>query len=263
MLISDLPAANAIKVGRFYVKPPQFDETITRTCRRVFLEADVPGLQLGRSGTSTLLRFGGKNFVVATRHQLGIRSGERPSKAIVESVRIARGGSLLSNIPIGRCVYEIDQPNEESHDLLAFKVGDNWAGMAEDLPYFFPVEPLSEEDRRASFYVGNPTLDIVMGPYTETFGTEAQAPINIRRSIGSCQLDTTFRTHSRHFLRYLNTSSRTEMDGYSGGAVFSLVGEVGYHRTVLDGIIVRGGVEFIYVVDADYLVTMLSETANR
>ena len=49
------------------------------------------------------------------------------------------------------------------------------------------------------------------------------------------------------------------MDGYSGGAVFSLIGDLGNFELVLDGIIVRGGSEHIHIVDADYLVQIISK----
>ena len=70
-------------------------------------------------------------------------------------------------------------------------------------------------------------------------------------------IDKTFLTNIEYFRRYLHT--RPFVDGYSGGAVFSLIGELERLEIVLDGIIVRGGGQYIYIIDVDYLVKLITE----
>lgn len=73
-------------------------------------------------------------------------------------------------------------------------------------------------------------------------------------------LDAQFASHAEHFRRYTYARSDYEVNGFSGGAAFSLVGSLdrGW-KVVLDGVIVRGGNGYIYVVDSDYLLRALSE----
>jgi hypothetical protein len=53
------------------------------------------------------------------------------------------------------------------------------------------------------------------------------------------------------------------LDGHSGGAVFSLVGQLDTFEIVLDGIILRGGKEYIYAVNVDFLIGALTDHRTR
>ena len=119
MWIAGLPAANAVKVGGLILKPSSVADWLTGCCRLVLHEADDPALPLGRSGSATLVRYGGTDFVVTTRHQPGLKPGVVPPKAVLETIRISSGNAQLSNIPIGKCVYEEANPDQEYHDILA------------------------------------------------------------------------------------------------------------------------------------------------
>jgi hypothetical protein len=257
MLIRDYPSVNAIKVGRLYLKPSNVYDTITRCCRMILLEADDRTLPLGRSGSATLIRHGDINYVIATRHELGIRPGAGLPKEIVETIRISSGADRLTNIPLQRCIYETSNPDQEYHDILVFEVATAWDNQGVDTPYFFPLAPFSHTDRIKSFLIGYPTVDGVMDEYLETFSPETTGTIHIKRSIGNCDIDKTFLTNIEYFRRYLHT--RPFVDGYSGGAVFSLIGELERLEIVLDGIIVRGGGQYIYIIDVDYLVKLITE----
>jgi hypothetical protein len=259
MLIPDLPGANAIKVGRLYHKPGSVYDTLTRCCRMVFHEADDPSLPLGRAGSATLIRFCNTNYVIMTRHELRIRFGGKPPRDILETVRISSGKGQLTNIPIQRCKYEFSNLDQEYHDILVFQAADAWDTQSTDAPYFSPLAPFSRADRAKSFMVGYPTVDGVMDEYLENFTPNSAGTIHIKRSIGDCDIDSGFASNARYFKRYLHSHPQRVVDSYSGGAVFSLIGQLENLEIVLDGIIVRGGSQHIYIVDVDYLVKAIAD----
>ena len=258
MLIRDLPAHNAIKIGRLFHKPRDIEEILTMSCRMVLFEAPDRSVPLGRGGSSTLLRHRGTDYIVATRHQLGIKPGVPLPISILDTLRISTGEGVLSNIPVKRVVYETGNPDEEFHDVLIFKVADEWEHRHRDRPYFFQLAPFSRQQRTKSFLVGYPSIDVVMEEYLADFQPGQPGTVHIKRAIVDCEIDTSFRTNVQHFRRYQFSRSRDVVDGYSGGAVFSLVGDLGNHEIVLDGIVVRAGADCLHIVDADYLVEVFS-----
>lgn len=78
--------------------------------------------------------------------------------------------------------------------------------------------------------------------------------IHIKQAISECDLDKSYLTNVEFYRRYLNGRERPGVDGYSGGALFSLTGELENLEIVLDGIVVRAGAQQIHIVDADYHV---------
>lgn len=262
MLIRNLPGINAIKVGRFYYKSRDIEETITMSCRMMLFESSDRTVPLGRGGSATLIRFRGVDYVVATRHQLGIKWGAPLPDDILDTIRISTGEGILSNIPLKRVVFETANPDEEFHDLLLFETADEWEHQGRDRPYFFDLAPFSTRPRVKSFLVGYPALDVVMDEYLADFVPEQPGTIHIKRAICDCDLDLTFATHVQHYRRYKFSRERDVVDGYSGGAVFSLVGELGNHEVVLDGIVVRAGADCLHIVDADYLIAAFTTTLD-
>lgn len=258
MRIADLPTLNSIKVGRLYLKSASIENHITRCCRMVLRESQNRALPMWRCGSATLLSFNGKKFVVMTRHQLEMKPGETPDKEVLETVRIAAGHERLSNILLQNCVFEVSNHDEEFHDLLIFETADDWKTKMADSPYFFPLASFARQRRQQSRLVGYPSLEGVIDQYHESFGVDPVGEINIKRSIMDCDFDPSFTSSASHFRRYRHDHPKAIMDGYSGGAIFSVVGELGNLEIVFDGIVVRAGQKDIYVIDADYLETVLS-----
>jgi hypothetical protein len=257
MHIADLPKINSIKVGRFYLKSADVEQYITRCCRMVLRESRDRSFPMWRCGSATLIRFAGANYVIMTRHQLAIRAGETPDKEVLETVRIATGSERLTNILLQNCVFETNNHEEEYHDLLIFRTADDWKTKGADSPYFYPIDGFSRQPRQISRLVGYPSLDGVIDGYHENFGLDPVGEINVKRSIMDCAFDPAFKSNAYHFRRYRHHHPGAVMDGYSGGAVFSIIGELGECEVVLDGIVVRAGPSDIYVIDTDYLVTVL------
>ena len=263
MFIRGYPGINAVKVGRLFLKPGDVYETITQSCRMVFHEASDRSLPLGRAGSATLVRYAGVNYVITTRHQLDIPRGASVPIDILDTIRIGSGKGRLSNIPLKRCIFELSNVEEEYHDILLFEAADTWKTQHSDQPFFYPLAPFSKVDRVKSFLVGYPTIEGVMDEYLEDFVPEQPGSIHIKRAISDCDLDTSYKTNVEFYRRYLHVRERPIVDGYSGGAVFSLTGELENLEVVLDGIVVRAGPQHIHVVDADYLLKIITDQSRR
>jgi len=257
VLLNEYPGYNAIKVGRLFLKPADLYETLTLSCRMTFHEAADHSLPVGRSGSATLISFKGKKFVVTTRHQFELEPGAQLSDDILNTIRIGTGSETLSNIPVDSCIFETSNLDEEYHDIIVFCVSEGWKDAFADAPYFFPLSGFSQSVRRLSFFVGYPSLSGVMDSYLEGFGGDGGS-IDIKRCIGDCTLANSVVRTPRYFRTYNLNKDLETADGLSGGAVFSLIGEIGDYEIMFDGIIVRGGRNHIHIVDADFLVSMLS-----
>lgn len=261
MLISDYPYYNTVKVGSLYLKPESVNETITHCCRMVLRESGDLTLPLWRSGSATLVRYAGINYVIMTRHQLLIQKGMEPPEDIVTTIRVSSGLDQLKNIPIQKCLYETSNPEEEYHDILIFEVASTWKNQEIDAPYFFPLGPFKKTKRITSLVVGYPSIGDVMEDYHDNFYSKGESKenaekgkIHLKRMIGDCVMDERFKSNAEYFRRYIQNKSRPHMDGFSGGAIFSLIGEISNMEIVLDGIILRANEQYVHIVDVDYLM---------
>ncbi len=250
MFLTQLPAANAIKIGSLYFKSHDLEAHIARSVRLVILEDQTTPTYLGRSGSSTLVRFGDRLFVITTRHELGLSGGSNFDARALDAVRIASPeDGVLKNIPTDAAHHETSHTAEEFHDLLFLSVFKGWEQWNAQRPDFFTLEPYFSGHRHASFFLGHPTVEGVM-----MYDPPA---VNLKTAIKDCALDASFVSAAEHLRCYRYNPPAYHVDGLSGGAVFSLVGERHDWRVVLDGIIVRAGAGRLYAVDADYLLAAL------
>lgn len=260
MLIRDLPAKSAIKFGKLFYKPNSINSIISKTCRLVLLEADDLSLPLGRTGTCTLVKYRDNHYVIMTRHELDWNVGVSPNREMLDTIRPTELDSKtnFSSIPLDQCYFESSNPDLEYHDLVFFKVQKHWEGLKREAQCFSPVVEFSKNIRLKSWIIGCPILPIVMDGYWNAHSKGKIEVIKIKTSIGYC----TFSSDSRkgNYLReYTNLDKNMEMNGMSGGAIYSLVqNEYGY-QIVLDGITVRAGNGNAYIVDSDYILMMLQK----
>lgn len=199
----------------------------------------------GFAGSCTLISYRRKAFVVATRHQV-LLPDQDPSSPTFDALRfVSDDGEHMTNILVDECHFEEANPGEEYHELLFFSVQQTWLQSSRDRPYFIPVEGFYDGPRRASLVYGHP-LSRTRFAY-EPYHT------HIAKAVTDVTLDVDFRSHAEHMRLYRYGSSDYEVNGFSGGAVYSLVEDSGFSM-VLDGIVVRGGNGHLYIVDSDYLV---------
>lgn len=248
MLIVDLPEQNAVKIGKLYFKPKNIEPQIARSVRLLVLEdKDNPNF-LGRSGSCSMLQHGSTNLVACNRHQIGLAAGKIPDLRQLEALRFTsfNDPTSLTNIPVENCIFETTNEDQEYHDLLVFRVQETWDGLAREAPYFFPLKKFESKSKRvSSWFVGCPS--------SETNMEYEPQKIDIKTVISSCSFDSQFRSCNEHFRRFSYDNGDRSMDGFSGGSVFSMIGDIGSFEVVFDGIIVRAGQGFLYIIDADYL----------
>lgn len=258
MLIRDLPAMNAIKVGQLFLKPREIEALVAKSCRMLLFESDDKSLPLGCGGSTTLIRYKGEKLVAATRHQVHIVAGRSLPAGSLDAMRVVSASEdMLSNIPLRSVRFETSHPDEEFHDVLMFEAADEWSNQNRDRPHFFELALYSNRQRRKSFVTGYPRLDVVMSEYLNDFDPARPGTIHMKQALWDCILDPDFKSNARHYRSYKLSHEHETVDGLSGGAVFSLVGELDDLEIVLDGIVVRAGKDRVQIVDANYLIQML------
>jgi hypothetical protein len=130
----------------------------------------------------------------------------------------------------------------------------------QEAPYFFPVQKFTYENRHASFFIGCPT--------SAGFIDYEPTRLHIVTRFSDCSFDPSFQTTNKHFQRFAydtvgKDGTSREVDGLSGGAVYSLVGETGHWEIVLDGIIVRAGNGHLHIIDSDYLIRFAFQSSGH
>jgi hypothetical protein len=247
--ISDLPALNAIKLGKFFYKPREIERITSRMVRPIANEyvADEP--TLGLIGTGTLLQTTKMQFVACTRHQLGLPNGGSFKEAHLAHVRVTSyEDEALKNIPIDGVRFVTDNTDEEFSDLILLKVAQDWPGLAKEIPYFAQLGSAPRSTRRKSWLIGFPSNQNQIDMENKKFNS-------VCRIVG-CELDESFRTHSRSFRRFKFKKPEEDLDGYSGGAIFSMFGEIEEMEVRFDGLVTRGGSEFVHVISPSIIARL-------
>lgn len=256
--LKDLPRLNAVRIGALYFKSNAITDRLAQFVRLVvheFVHEGDSAFSVG--GSCTLVSFRGSAFVVTTRHQLKVPIGNSVPLSNLETLRFATIESgVLANILVDRCFFETSNPTEEFHDLLFFKVQSTWLSNSPDRADFFPLDGSSGGRRRVSTVFGY--------PFSKSEFEYQPGGIHIRQACIDGTLDESFGSSAQHLRRYTYPKAEYEVNGFSGGAVFSLTGDMDAGWAVdLDGIIVRGGGGYLYVVDADYVREALMKYPSR
>lgn len=192
-----------------------------------------------------------------TRHQLNIQPNEPPDKVILDTIRVASGNGNLTNIPTQNCIFETSNSDQEYHDLLFFEVADGWVNRHLELPYFAKLEGFVDCPREVSRLYGCPFLPVVMEEYLETFEVGTVGTIHLKTVLAGCEYNASYRSSAEYYRHYLGGPIKYNVDGISGGPLYSLIERSGGFEFVLDGIIVCAGKGNVYIVDADYMVKVL------
>ncbi len=254
MFITDVPSLNAVKIGNLYFKANnQNIARVANSVRVLTTESLENPDYLGKAGSCTLISWKNDCFVVCTRHQLLTEKDTLPDQKILETARFVSVvvGKTLSNIPTDNCIFVSDNSEEEYSDILIFRAAKDHATVVQERPNFYPIVTLGAIERHLSWIVGYPSnLNIIE--------YEPQH-IVIVGQLFDCSFDKVFSSHSRNLKRFTYDPKFTAVDGFSGGAVFSLTGNTGDLRIVLDGIVLRAGNGFAYIIDVNFLVQALSK----
>ena len=249
MFLTELPKLNSIKIGNIIHKPRGgIEKLAAQSVRLVTLEDKDHPEYLGYRGSCTLVKNGTDNFIACTRHQLGLEVGQSPDVKTLRTLRFVSqtDSDILKNIPTDNCLFVENNEDEEYHDILLFHVPNDHPTFLPERPNFFPLQNFSLVERQASWIVGCPT-DKMLVKY------EPQS-VHIVTHMFDCAFNVSFKSNAQHFKQVTYDKNKSNMDGFSGGAVFSFFdGENGW-EIVFDGIIVRAGNGVAHIVDASFIL---------
>ena len=250
--IVDLPALNGIRLGNLFIKPHDAEKITSRMVRPLASEYVEGEPILGLIGSSTLLRAKDQLFAACTRHQLQLQTTAKFDESHVAHIRVTSyEKNTLTNIPLDGVQFVADNLDEAFSDLLLFRVAADWDALNQERVYFTLLrKPLSKK-RTKSWIVGFPSNQ-------NHLDMDAKNYSSVCRVVG-CQYDPSYRTNNRHFRRFKLDRLEKNLDGYSGGAVFTLFGETGAHEIIFDGLIIRGGENYVYAIAPEIISRLANE----
>lgn len=226
----------------------QFEFAAGNAVRPVLLQdASLPDLP-GILGSCTMLAFDKRLFIACTRHQIGVRFGQEDQiKMSASPLFVSHTSSgILENIPVTKCLFSTASHEEEHADVLLFETTTAMAKQTSELRHFYPLSTFWKGERLHSLAIGCPSAKRILEyePLRVEFVTEAFA----------CSFDQSFKSASQFVRRFefAQLPSRN-LDGFSGGAVFSAVKTSTGIQHIFDGIITRAGEGSIYVVDSGFV----------
>jgi hypothetical protein len=245
-----LLADTSIKCGNLFVPYRGLEEAVARYVRALIFENDIPEYLYSRSGSCTLLAYKEAQYCFLTKHQVGTFD--------LNNAKIVKSG-------FGGEVFALDtrwdvtpENQEEYEDILAMKVTPSSVPSFD----FFDLSnnsPPSIRDSKLLIAVGCPTSlsEIKYDPHsvhikTVTIPAQYQKPF-----------DNAAHFHTMKLLSNQESPdfSNFNLDGMSGGAIFSIDGELRNYQCSFRGIITRGGNGFIHFIDTDFVTIMLRKIA--
>lgn len=170
--------------------------------------------------------------------------------SVVRQAPDVPGINGVGHIPIIKYQVVTDAGDAEDDKLFVLEVADHYDGMENDLSHFIDLEEDESGEVERSVAIGNLT--------TGNSNNSDREGVNIRSFSMYCYEDLKF-TSSAQFLRRYTYIGPDDLDGVSGGAVFSLRKASRGLCARFEGIVTRGGNGFLRVISADYLRRILPE----
>lgn len=240
LLLSD----TAIRCRGLFVPYREIDAALSHSVRPLIFENDCPAFLYARSGSCALLCYRGTYLAIFTKHQSlhFDLNATRVMQAFAGGASLAFDATISVNPDSG----------EEYEDVCAIRVARAIHRDRSDLASFFPINDIESAMEEAHLF-------IAIGLPTHLSLIDYDAPhIHAETVTLPCQYaGTLLGPQYVHKLTISRLSpeipEKFELDGMSGGAVFSIDGNLGAYETNFRGIIVRGGRDQIYIVDAAFV----------
>lgn len=247
MILSD----TAIKCGELYIPYRSLSDALGRHVRALIFENDDPNFLYSRSGSCSLLRYNDARYCFITKHQC--RSFDLNNAKIVRS---HIGGEVFSL----DARWDVTPENEEEYeDICALRIADgSTSGLG--LFDFYSTQGSATKINLSKLLiaVGCPT---------------AMSEINYEPNsvhVTTVTIAARYKSASRnarhlHSIELLSNDtspdfSKFDLDGLSGGSIFSLDGELGSYECNFRGIIIRGGNGLIHYVDSEFIGLMINKS---
>jgi hypothetical protein len=241
-----LLADTSIRCGNLFVPYRSLDGFIGRYVRALIFENNTPEYLYSRSGSCTLISFKGNRYCFLTKHQV--------ADFDLNNAKIVKGSSGGDVFPLDTR-WDVTPENEEEYeDLCTMRVSPSAAHSFE----FFslsPTETPSILNTKMLIAVGCPTsLSVINYEPNSIHIVTVTMPAQYEgASRNAAHLHTMKLTSNKDSPDF----SQFDLDGLSGGAVFSLDGELRGYECNFRGIIVRGGNGFVHFIDAEFVRLML------
>lgn len=259
MISNNFLTLNSVKCGNFVIPFASLNQRLCHFVRSIIIEKE--NLEwaefLGRTGSSTLVRIYGTNYICLARHEL------KDGRAL-EEVRISSGfDQKLENITFDSAIFpEGDwSKDEEFKDIMLLRAHRQSLDANPDYVHFFPVRSFDRDEIFASLIVACPFYTNNFEICNESGKTKSFHETTVVRD---CVWDTDFRSNAK-FVESFNYSQSEKFpeDGMSGGAVFSIVEKSEGLEVFLHGIIVRASSGKLKVVSSDFLLNLREKSIHE
>ncbi len=252
MLLRILPKINSVRFGSLILPTSGLTDYLCNTVRAVFYEAEFTKF-LGYGGSATLLNFDGLEIIALTRHQASLNRYGTPNSDIIGSIRISRlENGILKNIPFNEIVFANSKSGKEPEDIICLKA----IKMQKESPYYFKIYDVNKFKYLTSVMVGYPTMPDIMD-YDKQHA-------KVYPAIKDCRKKESGRLKLEGVASYTYVDNgKFPIDGFSGGAVFSLVEANNGLEIVFEGIIVRAGNGIVHIVKREILRNIVKSFSQK
>lgn len=215
----------------------------------------------GLNGSVTLVQYKRRRFAICTRHQVNSKrdaplSSDDLESLVITSVRAKNpvtGVHKMGHVPFARCHFDNEAKDEEFADLLFLEVLNSYEGIEFDEQYFFKFGP-PEGLLKGMVAIGNPLAN-----NSVSYDDRGHSMVNIFSKSFNCSEDINFTSTALYFKKYTYDEKIPDINGFSGGGVFSFRETQLNTETYLEAIILRGGQGSLYGISSEYLEKMLEE----
>ena len=252
MVLNEFLTINSVKCGKVIIPFASLNSHLCQFVRSIVVEQNDPRWAgyIGRSGSSTLVRIFGTNYICLAKHELGIEQG-------LDKVRISTGSDdKLDNITFDSVISPAGRwsEDEEFSDIMLLHAHEQSPENNPNYVYFFPVNVFDRQKIFASLIVACPFYDNNFDVDNETGETKCFHETTVVRD---CYWEQNYKTNAKYVESFTyNANAGFPENGMSGGAVFSIV-ETGQGLEVyLHGIIVRASSGKLKVVNSNFLLNL-------
>jgi len=242
----------SIRIGELFIPFDSFNKRMMLFCTPLIFESPpIEGAEnyiYSRTGTVTLLKYKGSFFVVTAKHCLeGFNC---------EDIRIFPGSSPIKSLPLNARFFVNNQPDEEIDDVYIYRV-DNTLDLNLKT-YFFPLSAKDNNTQKliSSFMVSDPRQEGDIN-YDEPH-------IKGICAMPACQIDLEYKSYAKFYKKatFKKPLNHT-LDGASGGAMFSIMGEIDNPYVEYEGMIVRGNEEAFHFIDSQFIIKSLDYVVEQ
>jgi len=253
LLKNDFITRNFVMCGNLVVPFSSLNERLCQFVRAIIVEQNDKKWAgyLGRTGSSTLIRIGGVNYICLTKHEL-------KGDISLDEIRIVSGvQGRIDNITFDSAIYPAGpwSESEEFSDIVLLHANRQNLNDNSDYVHFFPLKKFERRLIFASlivacpFFDNNFEVDEISGETSRFHQTTV---------VRDCFWDPNYKSYAKYVENFnYNVSEDFPENGMSGGSVFSIIQKSDGLEVVLHGIIVRASNGKLKIVSSDFFFNLI------